>query len=127
MVSLCLMVQLNSPCSVEDFVYDNIDTTKGQQVTAGINNLYTEVSWYYPSTNSEYNNKYVVYNYGEQMKGGAWYIGTEPRTAWIDATMYPKPFATKPHTNPTGTFPVIIGQTDLDKQHYLNMKWEQIK
>ena len=62
------------PCSVEDFVYDNIDTTKGQQVTAGLNNLFTEVIWYYPSTNSEYNNKYVVFNYGEQMKGGVWYI-----------------------------------------------------
>jgi hypothetical protein len=38
------------PCSVEDFVYDNFDTTKGQQVYAGLNNLYTEVIWYYPSS-----------------------------------------------------------------------------
>ena len=101
------------PCSVEDFVYDNIDTTKGQQVTAGLNNLFTEVTWYYPSTNSEYNNKYVVFNYGEQMKGGVWYIGTEARTSWIDAVVYPKPFATKFDINSTGTFPVVIGQTGL--------------
>ena len=83
------------PCSVEDFVYDNIDTTKGQQVMAGLNNLFTEVIWWYPSQGSEYNDKYVVFNYGEQMKGGTWYIGTEARTSWIDAVVYPKPFGTK--------------------------------
>tara|TARA_R100000700_G_scaffold40752_1_gene57483 strand:- start:82 stop:2028 length:1947 start_codon:yes stop_codon:yes gene_type:complete len=101
------------PCSVEDFVFDNFDTTKGQQVNAGINNLYTEVIWYYPSAGSEYNDKYVVYNYGEQMRGGVWYIGTEARTTWIDATIYPTPFATKYDSTATGTFPVIVGESGL--------------
>ena len=101
------------PCSVEDFVFDNFDTTKGQQVAAGINNLYTEVVWYYPSAGSEYNDKYVVYNYGEQMRGGVWYIGTEARTTWIDATIYPTPFATKYDSTATGTFPVIVGESGL--------------
>jgi len=101
------------PCSVEDFVFDNFDTTKGQQVSAGINNLYTEVVWYYPSAGSEYNDKYVVYNYGEQMRGGVWYIGTEARTSWIDATVYPTPFATKYDSTATGTFPVIVGESGL--------------
>ena len=36
------------PCSVEDFVYDDIDLTKGQQITAGVNNLFTEIIWWYP-------------------------------------------------------------------------------
>ena len=40
------------PCSVEDFVYDDIDTTKGQQICAGINNLFTEVIWWYPTSGS---------------------------------------------------------------------------
>ena len=101
------------PCSVEDFVFDNFDTTKGQQVSAGINNLYTEVVWYYPSAGSEYNDKYVVYNYGEQIRGGVWYIGTEARTTWIDATIYPTPFATKYDSTATGTFPVIVGESGL--------------
>ena len=52
-------------CSVEDYVYDDFDTTKGQQVAAGINNLYTEVVWYYPASGQNFNNRYVVYNYGE--------------------------------------------------------------
>ena len=101
------------PCTVEDFVYDNFDTTKGQQVTAGLNNLFTEVVWYYPSSGSEYNDKYVVFNYGEVMKGGTWYIGTEARTSWIDAVVYPKPFATKYNASASGTFPEVIGEDSL--------------
>ena len=101
------------PCSVEDYVYDQADTTKGQQVYAGINNLFTEVVWYYPSTNSEYNNQTVAFNYGEPIKGGVWYIGTEARTSWIDASVYPKPSATKFNDSATGTFPVIVGEDGL--------------
>ena len=102
------------PCSVEDFVYDNIDTTKGQQIAAGLNNLYTEVVWYYPGATSEYNDKYVVYNYGEN----CWYTGTEARTTWIDATIYQKPFATKYDSNSSGSFPVIIGQSGLGQSTF---------
>ena len=101
------------PCSVEDFVYDSLDTTKGQQVYAGINNLFTEVIWYYPSTSSEYNDKYLVFNYGETIKGGVWYIGTEARTTWIDATVYPNPIATKYNSSASGTFPVVVGESGL--------------
>jgi len=104
-------------CSVEDYVYDQADTTKGQQIYAGLNNQFTEVTWYYPSTNSEYNDQYVVYNYGEgsgkQIPEGVWYIGTEARTTWIDASVYPKPFATKFNSSDTGTFPVIVGESGL--------------
>ena len=105
------------PCSVEDYVYDQADTTKGQQIYAGLNNLYTEVVWYYPSTSSEYNDQYVIYNYGEgsgkQIPEGVWYTGTEARTTWIDASVYPKPFATKFNNSATGTFPVIVGESGL--------------
>ena len=105
------------PCTVEDHVFENIDTTKGQQITAGLNNLFTEIVWYYPSSNSEYNDKYVVFNFGEssliKMPGGIWYTGTEARTSWIDATIYPKPFATKYDSTATGTFPAIVGESGL--------------
>ena len=101
------------PCSVEDYVYDQADTTKGQQIYAGLNNQFTEVVWYYPSTSSDYNDQYVVLNYGEKVEGGVWYIGTEARTSWIDASVYPKPSATKFSDSATGTFPVIVGQSGL--------------
>ena len=108
------------PCTVEDFVYDDFDTTKGQQVAAGLNNLYTEITWYYPSASSEYNDKYVVFNYGESagVPGGVWYTGTEARTSWIDSNVYPNPFATKYDSTADGTFPVIVGQTGLGQTTY---------
>jgi hypothetical protein len=101
------------PCSVEDYVYDQADITKGQQITAGLNNQFTEVVWYYPSTSSDYNDQYVVLNYGEKVEGGVWYIGTEARTSWIDATIYPKPTATKYISTSNGSFPEIVGQDGL--------------
>ena len=105
------------PCTVEDHVFENIDTTKGQQVNAGLNNLFTEVVWWYPSSGSDYNDKYVVLNFGEsaltRVLGGVWYTGTEPRTSWVDATIYPKPFATKYNVSSSGTFPAIVGESGL--------------
>jgi len=101
------------PCSVEDFVYDQADTTKGQQIYAGLNNQFTEVVWYYPSQGSDYNDQYVIFNYGEQIKNGVWYTGTEARTSWIDATIYPNPIATKFDSTSSGSFPLIIGQSGL--------------
>jgi hypothetical protein len=109
------------PCTVEDFVYDSLDTTKGQQVAAGINNLFTEVVWYYPTTGSNYNNAYVVFNYGETGRntpGGVWYTGTESRTAWIDAVVYPQPYATKFNSTSNGTFPVVVGQDGLGQTQF---------
>ena len=107
------------PCSIEDYVYNQIDTTKGQQIAAGIDNLHTEVIWYYTSTSSEYNDQYVVYNYGEsnpQLQ--VWYPGTEARTSWIDASVYPNPFGTKFNSSSTGTFPVVVGQDGLGQTVY---------
>jgi len=107
------------PCSVEDYVYDDIDTTKGQQICAGINNLFTEVIWWYPTANATFNDRYVVYNYGQdnaRLPMGNWYTGTNSnsiRTTWIDSLVYPKPYATAFNNSNTGTFPVIQGETGL--------------
>ncbi len=109
------------PCSVEDYVYDQLDTTKGQQIYAGIDNLHTEVIWYYTSTSSDFNDQYVIYNYGETAIAGGnpvWYTGTEARTSWIDAVVYPNPFATKYNSSANGTFPVVIGQDGLGQTTY---------
>ena len=107
------------PCSLEDDVYDNIDTTKGQQINAGINNLFTEVTWWYPTSGSDFNNRYVAYNYGEdnaRLPMGNWYGGTNTnsiRTTWIDSLIYPKPYATAFNSSNAGTFPVVVGETEL--------------
>jgi len=107
------------PCSVEDFVYDNIDTTKGQQICAGINNLFTEVLWWYPSSGATFNDRSVIYNYGAKAPPGEmgnWYNNTNTnfnRTTWIDSLVYPKPYATAYNSTGTGTFPAIVGETGL--------------
>ena len=107
------------PCSVEDYVYDDVATTKGQQINAGINNLFTEVVWWYPTSGSDFNNRYVVYNYGttnNPLPMGNWYTGTNTnsiRTTWIDSLVYPKPYATAYNSSNSGTFPAIIGETGL--------------
>ena len=109
------------PCSVEDFVYDDIDTTKGQQICAGINNLFTEVVWWYPTASATYNDRYVVYNYGQDnanLPMGNWYTGTNTnsiRTTWIDSLVFPKPYATAYNSSTDGTFPVVVGQTGLGR------------
>ena len=109
------------PCSLEDDVYDNIDTTKGQQINAGINNLFTEVTWWYPTSGSDFNNRYVAYNYGEdnaRLPMGNWYGGTNTnsiRTSWIDSLIYPKPYATAYNSSSSGTFPAIVGETGLGR------------
>ena len=73
------------PCAVEDEVFDNLDTTKGQQVAAGLNSLFTEIIWWYPA-NNDFNNRAVSYNYAEsgEVPGGVWALSTEARTSWID-------------------------------------------
>jgi hypothetical protein len=116
------------PCSVEDYVYDDFDTTKGQQVNAGINNLHTEVTWWYPSQGSEFNNRYVVFNYGQnnaQVPMGNWYTGVNTnsiRTTWIDSLVYPQPYATAYNSSNTGSFPVIIGETGLGQSVFFEQE-----
>ena len=102
-------------CSVEDYVYDDIESTKGQQINCGLNNLYTEVVWYYPASGQNFNNRYVVYNYGEtaSSKATIWYTGNEARTTWLDASVYPKPYATKYDSSTNGSFPAVRGITGL--------------
>ena len=110
------------PCAVEDYVFDNCDTTKGQQVCAGINNLFTEVIWWYPTQGATYNDRYVVFNYGETNKNplpmGNWYTGTNTnsiRTTWIDSLVYPKPYATAFNSSESGSYPVVIGEQGLGR------------
>jgi hypothetical protein len=116
-------------CSIEDYVYDDVDTTKGQQICGAINNLFTEVVWYYPTLGASYNDRYAVYNYGEsagsaanKVPGGVWYPGTEARTSWMTAKIYPNPHSTKFDSTATGTFPSVIGETGLGQTVYFEQE-----
>tara|TARA_B100000424_G_scaffold271724_1_gene276221 strand:+ start:6327 stop:8861 length:2535 start_codon:yes stop_codon:yes gene_type:complete len=80
------------PCTVRDYVFDDINNDQRELVTAGLNSAYYEVFWFYPSKNSTEVDKYVVFNYSEQV----WYFGTLARTAWIDAEIRSYPVAASP-------------------------------
>ena len=77
------------PCMVRDFVFSDINEEQLEKINAALNTEHSEIWWYYPSANSTEVNRYVVYNYLEQV----WYYGSFGRTAWIDRGIFDFPFA----------------------------------
>lgn len=76
------------PCSVKDYVFNDINLNQAEKIYGGSNMSFNEAWWFYPSANSEENDRYVVYNYNEKV----WTVGTLVRTAWIDRSIedYPR-------------------------------------
>lgn len=68
------------PCTVRDYVFSDLNDSQRSKVFAGVNTAFSEVFWFYPSANSLENDRYVVFNYGENV----WYYGQTGRTAWMD-------------------------------------------
>ena len=77
------------PCSLRQYVFGDINTTQSSQFFAGTNEGYSEVWWYYCSANSTVVDRYVIYNYLDQV----WYYGTLGRTAWLDSPLRNFPMA----------------------------------
>ncbi len=77
------------PCMVRDFVFSDLNEGELEKITVGLNTQHSEIWWYYPSLNSAEVNRYVVYNYTEQV----WYYGSFARTAWVDRGIFDFPFA----------------------------------
>ena len=68
------------PCTVKTKVFGDFNLSQIQKVTSGVNSEFSEVTWFYPSADSEENNRYVTYNYLEKV----WTFGSIQRTAWLD-------------------------------------------
>ena len=77
------------PCSVRDYVFSDLNEGQLEKINVGLNTEHSEVWWFYPSANSLEVDKYVVYNYLEQV----WYYGTFGRTAWVDRGIFDFPIA----------------------------------
>ena len=77
------------PCTIRQYVFNDINRTQGNIFFAGTNNQFNEIVWFYCSANANEIDRYVVYNYAENI----WYYGTISRTAWVDAGIYPYPLA----------------------------------
>jgi len=101
------------PCLVEDHVYDNINLESGNQmVSAGLNNLFGEVMWFYPTTGSSVVNRMVCYNYFDSSpQRPVWTNGTLARTMWEDSAVFGSPHATEYTAGNDSSFDVV-GNTE---------------
>jgi len=101
------------PCLVEDFVYDNINLESGNQmVSAGLNNLFGEVTWFYPTTGSSVVNRQVTYNYFDSSpQRPVWTIGSLARTMWEDSAVFGNPHALSYEAGTDTSFDVV-GNTE---------------
>ena len=107
------------PCLVEDHVYEDINLESGNQmVSAGLNNLFGEVIWFYPSSTSSVVNKQVTYNYFDSSpQRPVWTIGTLSRTMWEDSAVFGAPHATEYDADTDTSFDVV-GNTEGKTTYY---------
>ena len=120
------------PCLVEDHVFDDINTIPKQHINAGLNNLFGEISWFYPNSGSNTVNRVVTYNYIESSNDRPiWTTGTLDRTAWSDSAVFGKPHASQydANTNVGSTSTTYVqGNTDGSSIYYEHEKGlDQIK
>ena len=96
------------PCTVHDYVFKDLNFTQAQKVHVGINTQFNEVTWWYCTADNDYIDRFVTYNYLEQV----WSVGTMPRSAWVDLGTYAYPMATKYDVDSTeSTISTIYGLT----------------
>lgn len=76
-------------CNLRQYIFSDININQFQQICSGTNEGFNEVWWFYPSADSEVIDRYVIYNYLEDI----WYYGNLGRTAWIDSGLLVYPLA----------------------------------
>lgn len=81
------------PCTVRQYVFGDLNFDQAAQIICGTNEGFNEIWWFYPSAQSNTNDRYVVFNHLEKV----WYYGELPRTAWLDSPLraYPQAVATE--------------------------------
>jgi hypothetical protein len=77
------------PCTVWQYVFNNINAEQDYQIFAGSNEGFNEIWWYYCSAGSTSVDRYVIFNYSDQV----WYYGNLARTAWVDSPLRQYPTA----------------------------------
>jgi hypothetical protein len=96
------------PCTVQEYVFRDINLVQAQKFHVGVNSQFNEVTWWYCSQGFDYINRFVTYNYLEN----TWHIGSMPRTAWTDVGTYTKPLGCQYFpTSTANTISTIYGLT----------------
>ena len=100
------------PCLVEDFVFNDLNTTANQLINAGLNNLFGEINWFYCSSGATVVDKCVTFNYVESSgERPVWTTSTLDRTTWQDSAVFGKPHATDYDAGSNNSYDVV-GNTD---------------
>jgi len=95
------------PCSVQDYVFDDLSYTNRNDIACGINTAFNEIIWYYPSASATAIDRGVAYNYLEN----TWYTVNLGRTTWLGAYVYEQPIATEYSASLTANVSTILGLT----------------
>jgi hypothetical protein len=122
-------------CDLRRYVFSDINTAQYAQVVAGTNEGFNEIWWFYCSAGSDVIDKYVIFNYAENV----WYYGNMARTAWLDSGLRNFPLAATYNSNLVNheqglddnatatTLPIeswiISSQFDLDDGHNFMFVW----
>jgi hypothetical protein len=77
------------PCAVKSYIFNDINLFQKEKIFAALNSSFNEIWWFYPSGDSDTNDRYVIYNHVEQ----AWSYGTMARSAWLDRGITNNPIA----------------------------------
>lgn len=85
------------PCTVQDYVFKDLNLVQGQKITVGLNSEFNEITWWYCSFTSDYIDRYVTLNYLENV----WTTGSMARTAWQDVGAFDRPIAVSYDPNST--------------------------
>jgi hypothetical protein len=123
------------PCNLRKFVFNDFNTAQYRQVFSGTVEAYHEIWWFYCSTESSTADRYVVYNYLDNI----WYYGTMDRTAWLDSGLRDFPLAATYNNNLVNqeegvdnnelvtSAPIhayaTTAEFDLDDGHQFNFIW----
>jgi len=109
-------------CLVEDYVFNDLNTTASQLINAGLNNLYGEITWFYCSSGSTIVDRCVTYNYMESTpQRPIWTTGSLARTTWVDSAVFGLPHATYYSADDDASYDVV-GNTDGSTIYYEHEK-----
>ena len=86
------------PCTVDDYVFSDLNQIQSYQIFGFVNKAFNEVGWFYCSGTNTVLDKYVTYNYEENV----WMIGELSRTCWLDEGIFSDPKATSSSSDYVG-------------------------
>ena len=80
------------PCPVQDYLFSNLNENYKKVIAGGVNSQFNEIVWFFPSGESQQNDRYIKWNTLENV----WDVGILSRGAYIDQGVFDYPIAGDP-------------------------------